>query len=87
MFAPLAHHLRAAGVALDKHVAHRTLLDRLVAVPGGQVQHHHGVRSAAACHNLGAILTAGQAGMPAGQAQRAEFLGTGGTFHRHTLNM
>ena len=27
MLAPLAHHLRAAGVPLDKHAAHRARLD------------------------------------------------------------
>ncbi len=38
MLAALAHHLCAARVSFNQHAAHRTLLDRLVAVPGHQVQ-------------------------------------------------
>ena len=89
VLASLAHHLRAAGVPLNEHAAHRALFDRLVAVPGHHQVGRHSVSVAApataARHQECAVLGAGEAGVPGGQAQRAELLGTGGTGHGHTL--
>jgi hypothetical protein len=44
------------------------------------------VRTAASRHQESAVLRAGEVGVPAGQAQRAELLPTRGTAHRHTLH-
>jgi hypothetical protein len=80
VLATLAHHLRATRVALNKHVAHRALFYGLVAVPGHEVG-----AVAAAGHEESAVFGAGKAGVPGGQAKRAELLGTGGAAHCHAL--
>jgi len=87
VLAALAHHLRAAGIALDEHVAHGALFDRLVTVPGTYQVQQGGrlVAATAAGHNLSAVLRAGESRVPVGQAQRAELLGTGGAGHGHSL--
>ena len=76
MLAPLAHHLRAAGVPLDGDGAHGAPLDVLplhLPDPHGQVAH-----LPALLHQEGPILSTGEAGVPGGGAEAAELLDAGG---------
>ena len=76
MLTPLAHHLSAARVPLYWHGAHRTSLDVLslhLPYPHAEVSH-----LPALLDKEGPILGAGEAGVPAGRAEAAELLDTGG---------
>ena len=76
VLAPLAHHLRAAGVPLDGDGAHGAALDVLRLGPGHperDVPHHlrHTTdTSAALADERRTILCAGEAGVPGRAAQR-----------------
>ena len=85
MLAPLAHHLRTAGVSLDGDGAHRAPLDVLplhLADPHGEVAH-----IPALLHQEGPVLSTGEAGVPGGGAEAAELLDTGGTGDGHGLGL
>ena len=85
VLAPLAHHLRTAGVSLDGDGAHRAPLDVLplhLADPHGQVAH-----IPALLHQEGPVLSTGEAGVPGGGAEAAELLDTGGTGDGHPLGL
>lgn len=82
---PLAHHLSAARVPLYWHGAHRTSLDVLslhLPYPHAEVSH-----LPALLDKEGPILGAGEAGVPAGRAEAAELLDTGGAGDGHALGL
>ena len=92
MFAPLAHHLRAAGIPLDGNAAHGT---RLNVRPVGAVQREQELRADGGdgvepppspddrvlVDEALAVLSASLVRMPVAAAEGAKFLGTAIALH------